>query len=125
MNIAEFYPKLKAKLLALPGVETDYKEEWDWTRFVIRGKQFAAFCCDGTDGALITVKCEPDFNDFVRASYPDIIIPGYYCNKVHWNSIKPDGGVPMDLVWEMCERGYRLVLQSLPKKVQREISGTI
>lgn len=121
MQIADFYPALEAFLLSLPGVTTDYKPEWDWKRFLLEGKQFAAFCGDDSDHALITMKCEPDFNDFVRQAHPGVIIPGYYCNKVHWNSVHPDGGVPAALVEEMCERGYRLVRGALPKRVQAQL----
>ena len=121
MNINEYYPSLKEFLLNKKGVHSDFKEEWGWTRFMINNKMFCAFCADGTENALITIKCEPDFNDFLRNSYPDIIIEGYYMNKVHWNSVKPNGGVPYELIMEMCDRGYNLILKSLPKKIQAEI----
>jgi len=107
-------------LLAKTGVEKDFKEEWGWTRFMIRGKMFLAFCADGTENALITVKCEPDFNVSLRNTYPDIV-EGYYMNKVHWNSIKVGGNVPDDVVKIMCDRGYMLILNSFSKKVRSEI----
>lgn len=122
MKIAEFYPELEAFLLSLPGVTTDYKEEWDWTRFMLCDKQFLCFCCDGTDNALITVKCEPEYNDFLRNAYPDVIIPGYYCNKLHWSSVRPAGGVPEQVVREMALRGYHLIRAKLPKRVQATLA---
>ena len=79
-----------------------------------------SFCADGTENALITVKCEPDFNLALRDSYSDII-EGYYMNKVHWNSIKVNGNVPDDVVKTMCDRGYNLILNSFSKKVRSEI----
>ena len=43
-------------------------------------------------------------------------------NKVHWNSIKLDGTVPDDLIRHMMEESYRLIVKSLPKKVQKELN---
>ena len=36
------YEWLEEYLHALPGVEKDYKIEWKWDRYMIRGKLFAA-----------------------------------------------------------------------------------
>lgn len=123
MNISECYPQLEQFLMSMKGVEKDFKAEWEWTRFMLKGKMFCAFCADGKDNALITVKCEPDFNQFIREQYKDAIIEGYYMNKVHWNSIKPDKNVPYELIQEMCQRGYNLILKSLTKKAQKEIEN--
>ena len=123
MKISHFYPQLEEFLMSMKGVEKDYKAEWNWIRFMIRGKMFCAFCCDDTPDALITVKCEPDFNLFIREQFKDAIIEGYYMNKTHWNSIKPDKDVPYELAMEMCQRGYKLILHSLPKKTQKEITN--
>ena len=50
--------------------------------------------------------------------------PGwYYSNKLHWNSVKPDGDIPDDLLKTWLDRSYLLVLQDLPKAKQREILG--
>lgn len=51
----------------------------------------------------------------------DDIIPGYYMNKTHWNSINPDGAVPDDLLKEMLDKSYQLVLSSFSRKKQEEI----
>lgn len=123
MNISDFYPQLEDYIMSMKGVEKDFKAEWGWTRFMIKGKMFCAFCGEDDDFSLITVKCEPDFNLFIREQYKDAIIEGYYMNKVHWNSIKPDKGVPYELVQEMCKKGYNLILHSLPKKTQKEIEN--
>ena len=123
MKISKFYPQLEEYIMSLKGVEKDFKAEWGWTRFMLRGKMFCAFCGEDSDFTLITVKGEPDFNIHVRDMYPDAIIEGYYMNKVHWNSVYPDKGVPYELIRDMCGRGYDLVLHSLPKKTQKEITG--
>ena len=70
----------------------------------------------------ITLKLEPLEGEFWREQYEDVI-PGYYMNKLHWNSIKPDGAVPDDILRDMLDKSYRLVLSGFSKKKQREILG--
>ena len=84
---------------------------------------FAAVCKDekGND-TLITVKLDPAEGDFLRQQYQDII-PGYYMNKVHWNSVMADGAVPDELLEHMLDASYRLVLQGLSRKKRLELTG--
>lgn len=121
MKIAEFYPQLEDFLMSHNGVEQDLKKEWGWKRFMVRGKMFCAFCGEDSDNTLITVKSEPDFNMHIRELYKGDIIEGYYMNKLHWNSVYPDRNVPYEVIQDMCERGYNLILHSFSKKVQLEI----
>lgn len=116
------YSWMDEYLLAKPGVTKDLQAEWNWVRYKIGEKMFAAICLDDATGkaVYITLKLEPAEGEFLRQQYEDII-PGYYMNKTHWNSIKAEGAVPDDLLKELLEKSYRLVLGSLPKKKQREI----
>lgn len=117
------YPWIDEYLMKKPGVTKDLKEEWNWIRYMIGGKMFVAICLDGTRDNkpyYITLKLEPVEGEFWRKQYEDII-PGYYCNKVHWNSINPDGCVPDDLLKDMMDKSYQLVLGGLSKKKQQEV----
>ena len=116
------YPWINEYLLAKPGVTKDLQTEWNWIRYQIGGKLFAAVCLDDATGKLvyITLKLDPAEGDFLRQQYADII-PGYYMNKVHWNSIKAEGNVPDELLKEMLEKSYRLVLGGFSKKRQKEL----
>lgn len=115
------YKWLDEFLMEMKGVTRDFKEEWNWTRYLLGDKMFAAVCKDdsGAD-QFITLKLEPLEGDFLRQQYEDII-PGYYMNKVHWNSVKVDGEVPDDLLKDMLEKSYGLVLKKLTKKKQEEL----
>lgn len=108
-------------LLAKRGVTKDHKKEWNWIRYQIGGKLFAAVCLNEEDKPYyITLKLEPEEGDFLRKQYEDIV-PGYYMNKVHWNSVRPDGAVPDDLLKDLLDKSYQLVLGGLSKKKQQEI----
>lgn len=115
------YKWLDSYLLSKKGVTKDFKEEWLWERYMIDNKLFCALCYDeGGKVIYITLKLDPDTGLHMRDLY-DEIIPGYYMNKVHWNSIIPNGNVPDDVVKELLDQAYGLILGSLSKKRQSEI----
>ena len=117
------YTWMDEYLLAKKGVTKDLQADWNWIRYQIGGKMFAALCLnDENTPVYITLKLRPEEGEFWRGQYEDVI-PGYYMNKTHWNSINPDGQVPDDILRDMLDRSYVLVLAGLSKKMQREIFG--
>ena len=117
------YPWIDEYLLQNKGVTKDHKAEWNWTRYMVGDKLFCAICMDDQNTPYyITLKLAPSRADALRNLYPDIL-PGYYMNKIHWNSVKPDGDVPEELMREMLDESYHLVLAALPKKKQAEINN--
>lgn len=112
---------LDSYLRSFPGVTRDFKEEWQWIRYQIGDKMFAAICKDATGTRdIITIKLEVSDGDFLRQQYEDII-PGHYMNKEHWNSVYLDGKVPATVLEELIDKSYHLVLGGLSKKKQKEI----
>lgn len=117
------YPWIDEYLLSKRGVTKDLQADWNWIRYHIGGKMFAAILLDRENQPyFINLKLTPSENDLLRSQYADII-PGYYSDKQHWNSIRPDGDVPDDLLRNMLDRSYALVLAGLPKTKQREALG--
>lgn len=115
------YVWLDEYLLSKTGVTKDLQQDWNWIRYQIGGKMFAAVCLnEKNEPYYITLKLEPAEGDFLRTRYEDII-PGYYMNKMHWNSVKPDGEVPDDLLKDLLDKSYQLVLNGFSKKKQQEI----
>ncbi|MBP1925225.1 putative DNA-binding protein (MmcQ/YjbR family) [Sedimentibacter acidaminivorans] len=115
------YPWIDEFLLSMPGATKDFKEEWQWTRYLIGNKMFAAVCKDekGED-YIVTIKLEPSDGEFIRNEYEDVT-PGYYMNKIHWNSINLEGELPDALMKELIVKSYKLVLGGLSKKMQKEL----
>lgn len=120
------YPWLDQYLLSKPGVTKDLKIEWDWLRYQVGGKLFAATCQPGEAykgydcRELVTLKCEPLLAEALREEHADII-PGFYMDKRNWNSVFLDGTVPEDVLRDLCDRSYQLVFSKLTKKLQKEI----
>ena len=117
------YQWIDEYLLNKRSVTKDLQSDWNWIRYHIGGKMFAAVCLDSDDKPYyITLKLEPEEGNFLRQQFEDIL-PGYYMNKQHWNSVKPDGEVPDDLLKDLLDKSYHLVLKSFSGKKQREILG--
>jgi predicted DNA-binding protein (MmcQ/YjbR family) len=108
--------------LAQTGATKEYKPEWNATRYMIGGKMFALSGEDKEEKTIITLKLDPTHGDILRQQYKDIV-PGYFMNKEHWNSLYLDGEVPNDVVKTMITESYQLIFKSLNKKVQKEIVG--
>ncbi|MDF2985935.1 MAG: MmcQ/YjbR family DNA-binding protein [Eubacterium sp.] len=102
------------------GSSKDFKIEWQWHRYLLKDKMFAAICSDKTGGQIVTLKCEPTVASMLREQYPDIL-PGYYMNKEHWNSVYLEGQVPQSVIKQMVDMSYQLIYKSLGKKLQQEI----
>ncbi len=118
------YKWLDDYLRSKKGAEKDYKEEWEATRYMLKGKMFAMQGNHKDGREIITIKLEPSHGQSLRDEYADII-PGYYMNKEHWNSVYLDGDVPADLLQEMIDESYELLLASLSKKTRQEVLGTL
>lgn len=113
-------------LQSFKGVTRDYKEEWDWIRYMVGGKMFAALCKTAKNGEglydILTIKLEVLEGEFLRQQYEDII-PGYYMNKQHWNSVYLAGELSEELLKDLTEKSYKLVLGGLSKKAQNAIAN--
>lgn len=120
------YGWLDAYLSSFPGVEKDYKLEWQWHRYMLRGKLFAAVCAPGpqyrTYGGheLVNLSCDPRMAELWRAEYPEVL-PGFYTEKTSWNAVLLDGALPGEALQAMCDHAWQRVLGKLTKKAQREI----
>ncbi|MFP2996752.1 MmcQ/YjbR family DNA-binding protein [Spongiivirga sp. MCCC 1A20706] len=65
----------------------------------------------------INLKCDPERAIELRETYDGLIIPGYHMNKKHWNTIFPEQ-LPPDLVIDLIDHSYDLIVKSLPKKIR-------
>ncbi|MGM9985769.1 MAG: MmcQ/YjbR family DNA-binding protein [Bacillaceae bacterium] len=114
--------KLQAYCKSLPGVTFDYQVDWQADRYHVGGKMFAMMGGDAKGTPIITLKCDPVRAEELRETYEGII-PGYYMNKTHWNSIYLDAELPNEFVEKLILHSYQLVFGKLTKKVQKEITA--
>ncbi len=114
------YAWIEEFCLSRKGAVKEYKLEWGALLYLVGGKMFVMQGQDNEGRSIITVKLEPPFGELLRSQFKDIR-PGYYMNKLHWSSVDLNGSVPDELLKEMLDQSYSLVLRSLTKKMQREI----
>ena len=75
------------------------------------------FAITSPERRFVTLKVDPDRGaELVRDH--SFVTPGYHTNKRHWISIRLDGSVPDDLVRELVEDAYDLVVSSLTARAR-------
>ena len=108
-------------LLSKKAVTKDLQKDWNWIRYKIGDKMFAAVLLDDSDKPYyVNFKLDPEEGAALRDRY-DGMIPGYYSDKRCWNSVKADGDFPDELLKKLLDKSYALVLSGFAKKKQREI----
>jgi predicted DNA-binding protein (MmcQ/YjbR family) len=111
--------RLRRWCIGQPGAIEDFPFGPENSVFKVSGKIFALSALDRVP-LEVSVKCEPDLAVALRASYP-AIRPGYHLNKRHWNTITLDGSLPDQLVRDLIEDSYDLVVSALPKRVRDQL----
>jgi predicted DNA-binding protein (MmcQ/YjbR family) len=114
--------ELKSACLAFAGASEEFPFDEANSVFKVAGKVFALSRLDA-DPLRVSLKCDPDLAVQLRMSYP-AITAGYHLNKRHWNTVVVDGSVPDNLLRQMIEDSYDLVVAGLPK-ARRERLGWV
>lgn len=93
------------------GADVYFRDDWGCYYFSLLGKCFGMLSDD-----FITLKGNKEENETLRETYKDII-PGYYSNKLHWNSIMLNSEVlTLDDFKAFIDLSYDLVFAKLTKK---------
>ena len=83
------------------------------------------FCLIGlyADPGSMTLKVEPDRGVELVREHP-AISPGYHTNKRHWITVELDGTVEDDLLRELIEDSYDLVVSTLTARARFDVDPT-
>jgi predicted DNA-binding protein (MmcQ/YjbR family) len=111
--------RLRRACLALPGAEETFPFGPENSVFKVAGKMFALSRLKGKP-LRVSLKCEPALAEGLRGAHEEII-PGYHLNKRHWNTVYLNGSLGDQMVVEMIEDSYDLVVAKLPKSKQAEL----
>ncbi len=85
--------------------------------FKVVNKMFALTSLENVP-LTMNLKCDPDRALDLRDEY-EAINAGYHMSKKHWNTLTLDGSLSNDLVKELIDHSYSLVVKGL-KKADRE-----
>lgn len=116
MNIEE----LRDYCLQKPGVTESFPFGEDTLVFKVGEKIFLLSGLE--DGQHFNAKCDPERAVELREQYAEVQ-PGYHMNKTHWNTVNMAGSLTNKQLRDLVDHSYELVLKSLPKKIQAEISA--
>jgi predicted DNA-binding protein (MmcQ/YjbR family) len=114
--------ELRRCCLGQRGAVEDFPFGPETSVFKVGGKVFAISALDRTP-LEVSVKCEPELALDLRASYT-AIRPGYHLNKRHWNTLTLDQRLPDQLVRDLVEDSYDLVVSALPKRARTQLAWT-
>lgn len=116
MNIEE----LRAYCISLKGVSEDFPFGDETLVFKVIGK---IFCLTSLDGEFtVNLKNEPEKNIELREEYT-AIKPGYHMNKAHWNTIEMNGSIPDDVIKNLIDESYDLVVMRLTRQEQQKLKN--
>lgn len=114
--------------LKKPGAFLDYPFGPDFTVIKVKSKHGPAriftqlFTLKGE--AKATFNCDLITGDFYRTTYPGTVTRGYHCPPIqqpYFNTVSLDGTMPDDVLIDMIDHAYSVVVGKMPKKYQKEL----
>jgi predicted DNA-binding protein (MmcQ/YjbR family) len=118
MNAAE----LRDHCLSFAGAEETFPFGPNTSVFKVAGRMFALSGL-GADSLRVSLKCEPQLAVALRGAHA-AVLPGYHLNKRHWNTVILDGSLPEQMVRDLIEDSYDLVVGQLPASRRRALGWT-
>ena len=76
----------------------------------------------------VTLNCDMSTGETYRVIYSGTVTRGYHCPPIqqpYFNTVSLDGTVPDDVLIEMIDHAYKVVVGKLPKKYQKELEEAI
>ena len=115
---------LRELCLSFPGAYEDFPFGELSSVFKVEKKLFAISALGATP-LVVSVKCEPELAEHLRGSYPGAIVPGYHLNKRHWNTVLCDGSLPDEMVRDMVEDSYDLIVAAMPRAGRERLGWAV
>jgi predicted DNA-binding protein (MmcQ/YjbR family) len=118
MNPAE----LRDHCLSFTGAEETFPFGPETSVFKIAGKMFALSQLRAAS-LRISLKCEPQLAEALRGAYT-AVLPGYHLNKRHWITVIVDGSLSEQMIKDLIEDSYDLVVSQLPTSRGHALGST-
>ena len=115
------FHSLKDYLLGKKGAKEDFPFDPHTLVLKVMSKMFALIALE-EDPLRINLKCDPEHAEALRAIYP-AVLPGYHMDKRHWNTIILDGSIPDEVIHEMIDDSYALVVKGLRRADREKLSA--
>ncbi len=106
--------KFEEYLSNFKGSQSSYPFGPEALVYKVMGKTFA-LVSQGEDVPRVTLKCVPEDGAMLVGQF-ESVVPGYYMNKKHWVTISLTGELPREILSELANESYNLVVSKLTKK---------
>lgn len=110
---------LRDHCLSFPGSAETFPFTPGTSVFKVADKIFAVTAL-GHRPLQVSVKCEPLLAEQLRQAHP-AVRPGYHLSKRHWNTVTVDGSLPDQMIRDMIEDSYDLVVSGLSQSRRRAL----
>ena len=111
--------ELREHCLGLAGSEETFPFGPQTSVFKVAGKMFALSRL-AQSPLEVSVKCEPLLAQQLREAHR-AVLPGYHLNKRHWNTVIVDGSLADDVIKDMIEDSYDLVVNQVSASRRRAL----
>jgi predicted DNA-binding protein (MmcQ/YjbR family) len=111
--------ELREHCLTFPGSAETFPFGAETSVFKVADKIFAISRLGG-EPLEISLKCEPLLAEQLREAHASVR-PGYHLNKRHWNTVSVDGSLADEMLRNMIEDSYDLVVSQLPASRRRAL----
>ena len=117
MNVEE----LREICISKKGATEEFPFDESTLVFKVMGKMFALVPLERLPPQC-NLKCDPERAETLREEYDGTITPGYHMSKTHWNTLLLEQ-VPPQLIKDLVDHSYELVVSGLTKKLQQELQN--
>lgn len=113
------YEELHKYCMSLKGATEHFPFDEVTLVIKVQDKMFALLPLDNPE-TQICLKCDPDRAIALREKF-SMIVPAYHFNKKHWNSVTMHPEISKNLVYELVNHSYELVVAGLTRKLREEL----
>tara|TARA_R110000850_G_scaffold190308_4_gene316228 strand:- start:5485 stop:5850 length:366 start_codon:yes stop_codon:yes gene_type:complete len=120
MNIEQY----RNYCISKKGVTEHFPFDEDVLVFKVMGKMFALSSLKKWEEETpsVNLKCDPDRALELRAEY-EAVQPGYHMNKQLWNTVSINQDVSDEMIYNLIDHSYDLIVAGLTKKLQAELAN--
>lgn len=115
------FEELREYCIGLKGVTEHFPFDDVSLVMKVKGKMFALIPLDNPE-PQISLKCDPERAIALREQF-ECITPAYHFNKKHWNSVRIDSAISAEMLYELINHSYELVVAGLSNKLKAELAA--
>ncbi len=113
--------KIEKYLSKLKGAEGSYPFGSEALVYKVMGKMFA-LVSQKEEIPRVTLKCAPADGEVLVGQF-ESVVPGYYMNKKHWITISLAGELDDEILTDLVDGSYELVVAKLSKAEKTKLEN--